>query len=69
MAVEVESTPTFRAGLPKALFRAPTQENLIIGSTWDLAPDGSRFLFAAPPPEQDNEPFNLVLNWTSLLKK
>ena len=38
MAVDVQLGPVFRSGIPKPLFK------LRSGSTWDVAPDGNRFL-------------------------
>ena len=36
---------------------------------WDLAPDGKRFLFVAPPNGARAAPFEVVLNWATALKK
>ncbi len=38
MAVETQTTPTFHAGLPQQLFK------MFSGTTWDVTPDGKRFL-------------------------
>jgi serine/threonine protein kinase len=61
MAVGIATNPVFRAGLPKALFQAPSRY-------WDITPDGKRFLFAVPT-EQGQVPFTVLLNWQAELKK
>ena len=38
MSVEAQTTPTFKAGSPQVLF------SMLSGTTWDVAPDGKRFL-------------------------
>jgi hypothetical protein len=69
MAVEIEPEPAFRAGMPKALFRTPQQVALSVAAhSWNLTPDGKRFLFVAPT-EQGPVSFTVVLNWPSLLRK
>ena len=67
MAVEISATPSFQAGTPKVLFKTPLGPNSI--SQWDIAADGKRFLFPAPTSQSRQAPFNVVLNWPSLLKK
>ena len=43
MAVDVQTTPAFHAGLPRALVKS------YFGTTWDPAPDGKRFLIEQNP--------------------
>jgi len=38
-------------------------------STWDVTADGQRFFMPAAVAEGTPSPFNVILNWTSLLKK
>ena len=38
-------------------------------SGWDVSADGKRFLFAISGTETPQSPFNVVLNWMSMLKK
>jgi len=66
MAVEVDTNGTFHAGAPKAMFKAPPGVKF-----WDVAPDGKRFLMAAPSATKASAqaPFTVVLNWPSLLKE
>jgi Tol biopolymer transport system component len=68
MAVEIATKPAFQAGVPKALFQAPPSAISTNESSWDLTPDGKRFLFAVPT-EQGASPFTVVLNWQAGLKK
>ncbi len=63
MAVDVESSPTFRAGIPKRLFATSTNP------PWVPTPDAQRFLVAMPPQRDVQEPITLVLNWDSGLKR
>ena len=66
MAVEVNTTGTFRSGIPKALFKVPPGVFF-----WDVSSDGKRFLMAAPSPTNASSqpPFTVVLNWQAALKK
>jgi hypothetical protein len=69
MAVEIATNPVFRAGAPKALFQTPLQSEVsAIVQSWDLTPDGKRFLFMAPS-QQGAAPFTVVQNWQAGLKK
>jgi eukaryotic-like serine/threonine-protein kinase len=60
-AVEIATNPAFRAGKPQPL-------GLVGTSAWDFAADGKRFLVAAPKSSKP-EPYTVVLNWQSALKK
>jgi len=65
MSVEVTSSPVFQSGPPKVAFR-----NLPGTVTPDYSPDGQRALVAVPVRNDGNaQLFNVVLNWTSLLKR
>ena len=64
MAVEIAAGPEFRAGVPKPLFQLPP--NALAG---DVTPDGKRFLYAVRAGETASEPYTVVLNWQSALKK
>jgi serine/threonine protein kinase len=68
MAAEIALTPAFHAGIAKALFQMPPEGGPSAGlSTWDVAPDGKRFLM--PVPQSTTTPFTVVLNWQAGLKK
>ncbi len=66
MAVDIDSSKGFQAGTPRRMFTAPTAS---LNASWDLSPDGKRFLFAAPPSAGHTIPFTVVLNWAAGLKK
>jgi eukaryotic-like serine/threonine-protein kinase len=69
MAVEIATDSVFLAGAPKALFQTPPHSAVTAHlQSWELAPDGKRFLFSAPA-EQGTAPFTVVLNWQAGLKK
>ena len=68
LAVDVNTTPTFRPGIPKALFP-------LTNGQWDAAPDGKRFLALRPPAAPDPAsapppaPITVVLNWAAGIRK
>ena len=66
MAVDVNTTGVFQAGVPKALFNVPPGVLF-----WDVSPDGNRFVMAAPALTNTatQARFTMVLNWQSALKK
>ena len=69
-AVEVSANgASFQPGEPKPLFKA----NPVLRIFWDVSSDGKRFLFPGPasdtPAPVANQPFNVILNWTALLRK
>jgi eukaryotic-like serine/threonine-protein kinase len=66
MAVDVNTSGVFQAGVPKTLFKVPAGVLF-----WDVTSDGKRFLMAAPSATSPSAPpeFTVVLNWSSLLKK
>ncbi|HSE63005.1 MAG TPA: hypothetical protein VLG15_05275, partial [Thermoanaerobaculia bacterium] len=61
MAVEVQTVPTFQAGIPRALFKANVQRPP--GAQFDVTPDGERFLVNLRPGDQVSDPITLVQNW------
>ena len=76
MAVEVNTNPVFKAGIPKALFQTAILETSGAPSRgifrYDVTADGKKFLINSMPREtsgQAADPITLVLNWTALLKK
>ena len=64
MAVDVNASREFQAGIPKALFKAPPGVLF-----WDVSTDGKRFLMAAPSTASAQPPFTVVLNWQAALNK
>jgi Tol biopolymer transport system component/predicted Ser/Thr protein kinase len=67
-AVDVKTNgPSFEAGAPYSLFQAPPQSPGDL--SWDITPDGKRFLLLAPQNVQTGEqPITVVLNWPALLR-
>ncbi len=73
MAVTVETEPSFRAGLPKELFR-DDYSFMGPGQAWDISPDGKRFLMMKEIAADESEAvtprrINVVLNWFEELKE
>jgi serine/threonine protein kinase len=64
MAVNVNTSGVFRAGVPKALFRTPP--GVVF---WDVSSNGTRFLMGAPTSDSAAGPLIVVLNWTEELKR
>jgi serine/threonine protein kinase len=62
MAFPVTIGASFERGPARVLFRTPSRR-------WDAAPDGKRFLVAAPVTQGDPGPFTVVLNWGNGSKK
>jgi dipeptidyl aminopeptidase/acylaminoacyl peptidase len=72
MAADVTEGTTFKASVPRTLFRVPVAQiahNAVSAQVfgWDVAPDGKRFLIdtATTSPE----PVTVLLNWTAELEK
>jgi serine/threonine-protein kinase len=63
MAVDVKSSTEFRAGIPLALFKSLT------GSTWDVSPDGKRFLMEQGEGVQSGRKLVGVVNWFDELRR
>jgi Tol biopolymer transport system component len=69
MAVDISTTPTFQAGIPKPLFEAPIFPGTVPAlHHWDVTPDGQRFLINVDA-GGNTTPINIVVNWTEVLKK
>jgi len=64
MAVEFETTPTFRALTPQVLFENRYQN-------YDVSPDGKRFLMVKPVADQQTEQAQLqvIVNWFEDLRR
>ena len=72
MSVEVAYTPSLKVGASKVLFEAPYPQLMVFSNfSWDIAPDGNRFLFSTPAAvgNAPQPPLTVVLNWTALLKE
>jgi serine/threonine-protein kinase len=69
MVVAVNLKPEFKAGTPKLLFEGPYIN--VGGPSFDVAPDGKRFLLLEPA-ERESAPvthLNVVLNWFEEVKR
>jgi len=62
MVVPVTTDTTFGVGAPQELFRAPYQ------TSFDVSPDGQRFLVIKSGSASTAAQLNVVLNWTEALK-
>jgi len=66
MAVAISTRPAFHAGTPQVLF----QEQRFMGSDYDVAPDGGRFLMMIRAGSQaPTGQFHVVVNWFEELKR
>jgi Tol biopolymer transport system component len=64
MAVDVQTTPTFKAGTPHKLFQLPA------GWLWaDIARDGQRVLVAVPASQASASTITIEMNWTAALRE
>ncbi|MSV30223.1 MAG: serine/threonine-protein kinase [Bryobacterales bacterium] len=68
MAVDVQLTPTFRWGTPRALFQTNVSGINNGRSNYVVSKDGQRFLILTPPEDVDTA-INVIVNWHPLLRK
>ncbi|MCH8267802.1 MAG: protein kinase, partial [Acidobacteria bacterium] len=70
MVVTVQMEPEFRASKPQALFDAPFVADEILAPSYDITPDGQRFVMVQAS-EQGSAAtqINVVLNWFEELKR
>jgi Tol biopolymer transport system component len=72
MAVDISTSPVFRAGEQKQLFQVPAAfvRSQAPGALADATADGKRFMFLAPEGALNTpEQFTVVTNWMAALKK
>ena len=71
MAVSVKAGANFEFREPVALFQTRAREALSSEEafTYDVSPDGQRFLFNVNPERSNPPPLNIVLNWTSEIQR
>ena len=77
MAVEVQTTPEFRAGRPRPLFALGSASlgqlalgQLVLNRGWDVAGDGKRFLvISAPGSAENGMKLQAVVNWFEELRR
>ncbi|MEO5617663.1 MAG: hypothetical protein ABIS67_07810, partial [Candidatus Eisenbacteria bacterium] len=64
MAVGIETSPAFRAGPPRRLFRLPTGKISI-----DVADDGERFVMTSAVRDGSSRAATVVMNWPALFAR
>ncbi len=70
MVVEVTTQPNFSAGSPKALFEGQFFTGGDGNTSYDVAPDGQRFvMIKASEEQQESASINVILNWFEELKR
>jgi len=68
MAVQINTNPTFQAGIPERVFSMPFFAGGV--GSWDVTSDGQRFLVAVPVQGHESDSFiNVVVNWQAELKR
>ena len=68
MVVSISTEPDFSAGTPQVLFEGPY--NNVPGISYDVAPDGQRFLVLQPEYDDSQvRELHVVLNWFEELKR
>ena len=73
MAVDIQTTPELRAGHPHPLFAlrsTSTDAQLAMTGSWDVTPDGKRFLvITAPEGQETGVRLQAVVNWFEELRR
>jgi hypothetical protein len=71
MAVQIITQPTFAAGRPAMLFEGDYLASPFpaTGVTYDVTPDGRRFLMIRDAPTEQATQINVVVNWFDELKR
>ena len=64
MAVDIDTKSGFQPGTPKQLFKMPGEVRF-----WDVTRDGQKFLIPVAQSAANSAPYNVIVNWTSTLKK
>jgi len=69
LAVDVTTGATFSAGTPRVLFDDTSYRLGNVGTNYDVAHDGTRFLMLREDSEAPSRPLNVVTNWFEELKR
>jgi hypothetical protein len=66
MAVEVTTSPAFKAGAAQSVFKLPA-----LATLGNVTSDGKRFLVLVPAGSDTPQaaPYSVVVNWPAILKK
>ena len=68
MAVQIDATGEFSAGVPQALF--PTIATTFnIGKVYSSTRDGKRFLINQMPEQAGTAPLTVIVNWAATIQK
>ena len=68
MAVPVETVPSFKRGNPNKLFEKMAF-SYDYSASYDIHPDGDRFLMIKLREESFTDKIHVVINWTEELKR
>jgi dipeptidyl aminopeptidase/acylaminoacyl peptidase len=68
MAIPIDTTSEFEAGVPTALFRADVS-TFNNSQVYAVTKDGKRFLVNARPQQSSVAPLTVVVNWTASIQK
>lgn len=68
MSVDIHTSSTFEAGVPKALFKTGITSAIGTRYHYAVTGDGQRFLIITPV-EQVSSPITVVTNWTAGMKR
>jgi eukaryotic-like serine/threonine-protein kinase len=63
VGVDTSSTGVFKAGVPQKLFTVTLNAVSGTRNTWDVTPDGQRFLVVSPRATTAVPPITVVVNW------
>jgi hypothetical protein len=63
MVVSVDTSSGFRAGAPQKLFEGPYTMTPVFGQSYDVTPDGKRFVMVKYVPQQPPREIHIALNW------
>ncbi len=70
LAVTIESTRAFEAGVPRTLFRTSTDApQFNSGRQYAVAKDGKRFLMISRAEESRVAPMTVIVNWPATIRK
>ena len=71
MAVAVKTSPSLILESPRPLFEGHYFSTYgVVGPTWDISPDGKRFLMVKQMSEESENPkISVIVNWFEELKQ
>jgi hypothetical protein len=69
MAVAIDTTGEFTAGVPQTLFPTLAAGGLNPSQVYGVTKDGSRFLINTRPQQDMAAPLTVVLNWPATIQK